>query len=340
LILPYLSLVATSRNDDHGGNLLRRMNLFVNSFIRQCRNHQLNAELILVEWNPPTDRPRLLEALDWPNEASPCIVRLIEVPNSIHARFRHSENLPLFQMIAKNVGIRRAEGRFVLATNIDILFSDELIRFMKSGLRNRRIYRTNRHDVPLPPQDLRPENLLQYCEQNIVRIAEKEGTKNMLTGEFWLNYAPQNWKMKLEEKLQDWRIRPISSFSRLHTNASGDFTLMAKKHWLALMGYPEWEMYSFHIDSVLCHAAHHMGIRERILMDPMRIYHMDHAAGWTPENEPKLNKHLDKLSIPKMTDREFAEVTKKMRRDRKPILYNNQSWGLSDQFLPEWRVLS
>ena len=29
-------------------------------------------------------------------------------------------------MIAKNVGIRRARGEFVLATNIDILFSSEL----------------------------------------------------------------------------------------------------------------------------------------------------------------------------------------------------------------------
>jgi hypothetical protein len=342
LISPYLSVVATSRNDDHGGNLLRRMNLFVNAFIRQCRNHQLKAELILVEWNPPPDRPRLLDALHWPKEASPCVVRLIEVPNSIHARFRHSENLPLFQMIAKNVGIRRAESKFVLATNIDILFSDELIGFLKSGLRNWRLYRTDRYDVPLPPEDLPVEDLLQFCEQNVIRIAEKERTRNLLTGEIFFTYSPETWRIKVEEKLQDWRIRPISSFSRLHTNASGDFTLMAKKHWLGLMGYPEWEMFSFHLDSVLCHAAHYTGIRERVLLDPMRIYHIDHAegSGWTPEGEKKLDERLEKMSIPKMTDGEFLELAIKMRRDRKPIIYNDHAWGLRDQSLPEWRIQS
>ncbi len=33
-------------------------------------------------------------------------------------------------MIAKNVGIRRARGAFILCTNIDILFSDALFRLL------------------------------------------------------------------------------------------------------------------------------------------------------------------------------------------------------------------
>ena len=36
-------------------------------------------------------------------------------------------------MIAKNVGIRRARGRFMLATNIDIIFSNELVDWLASG---------------------------------------------------------------------------------------------------------------------------------------------------------------------------------------------------------------
>ena len=73
------------------------------------------------------------KALRWPETTDPCQVRIIEVPPELHRRFRHSENLPLFQMIAKNVGIRRARGRFVLATNIDILLSDELVRALARG---------------------------------------------------------------------------------------------------------------------------------------------------------------------------------------------------------------
>ena len=63
---PALSIVATSRNDDHGGNLLGRMQTFVDGFAEQCRRHDLAAELVLVEWNPLPDRPPLAEALRWP----------------------------------------------------------------------------------------------------------------------------------------------------------------------------------------------------------------------------------------------------------------------------------
>ena len=49
----HLSVVATTRNDNHGGSLTYRMQHFVDGFVEQCKRHQLSAELILVEWNPP-----------------------------------------------------------------------------------------------------------------------------------------------------------------------------------------------------------------------------------------------------------------------------------------------
>src|SRR5579883_2071122 len=123
---PYISVVVTARNDDHGGNLLGRMQCFVNGWIALSNRHHLSSELIVVEWNPPVDRQPLWQALRWPAELGICKVRFIEVPPELHRRYEHADALPLYQMIAKNVGIRRARGRFILATNIDILFSDEL----------------------------------------------------------------------------------------------------------------------------------------------------------------------------------------------------------------------
>ena len=123
---PYLSVVVTSRNDDHGGDPLTRLQAFVNSFDAQCRLKGLDAEVIIVEWNPPLDKPRLQTLVRWP-ESCICDYRFVEVPPEIHNTLNGSDVLPLFQMIAKNVGIRRARGRFVLATNIDIIFSNELV---------------------------------------------------------------------------------------------------------------------------------------------------------------------------------------------------------------------
>src|SRR5688500_10937699 len=62
----HLSVVATSRNDNHGGFLTHRMQHFVDGLAAQCARHGLRAELILVEWNPPADRVPLAEELRWP----------------------------------------------------------------------------------------------------------------------------------------------------------------------------------------------------------------------------------------------------------------------------------
>jgi hypothetical protein len=175
---PLLSVVVTSRNDNHGGTLLRRMQTFVNHLLAQCQRHQLHAELIIVEWNPPADRPPLVEALRWPDEHSLCRVRIIEVPAALHQRFRHAQALPLFQMIAKNVGIRRARGRFVLATNIDILFSDELMQFLASGrLRPECMVRIDRMDVMTEvPVDAPVEEQLAFCQGHYLRRNARDDT--------------------------------------------------------------------------------------------------------------------------------------------------------------------
>jgi hypothetical protein len=175
---PYLSVVVTSRNDNHGGTMLRRMQTFVNALVGQCRRHRLDAELIVVEWNPPADRPPLADALRWPADLGPCQVRFVQVPPDVHARFRHSAHLPLFQMIAKNVGVRRARGRFVLCTNIDILFNDELAAFLAAGrLEPGRMYRLDRHDVMTDvPVDAPVEEQLAFCASHLLRVNSRFAT--------------------------------------------------------------------------------------------------------------------------------------------------------------------
>ena len=174
---PYLSVVVTARNDDHGGNLLGRMQVFVDTWINQAKRHNLSSELIVVEWNPPAGREPLSKALRWPHDAGPCDVRIIEVPPEVHARYRHAAALPLYQMIARNVGIRRARGEFILATNIDIVFSDELVEFLASRrLERGRMYRIDRHDVMSGvPVDGTLDEQLAYCRSHLIRVCAREG---------------------------------------------------------------------------------------------------------------------------------------------------------------------
>jgi len=174
---PYLSVVVTSRNDDHGGNPLARLQAFINCFDAQCRETGLDAEVIVVEWNPPPERPRLASLVRFP-EPRACTYRFIEVPPALHRTLAYSDVLPLFQMIAKNVGIRRARGRFILATNIDILFSTELIAFLASGrLEPGVLYRVDRHDVDAAvPIEGPLDEQMAFCAHHQLRLHTRWGS--------------------------------------------------------------------------------------------------------------------------------------------------------------------
>ena len=173
----YLSVVVTTRNDDHGGDPLKRLQAFVNCFEEQCRRTHLDAELIVVEWNPLPDRPRVSSLLHLP--ALPkCSYRFIIVPADLHNRLAFADVLPLFQMIAKNVGIRRARGRFILATNIDIIFSNELIEYIASRqLQLKRLYRVDRHDIQSDfPVAASLEDQMAFCASHQLRVHSRWGT--------------------------------------------------------------------------------------------------------------------------------------------------------------------
>jgi hypothetical protein len=177
MLTPYLSVVVTTRNDDHGGDPLTRLQAFVNCFDEQCRRTGLVAEVIVVEWNPPVDRPRVETLIRWPQPCF-CTYRFVDVPADVHASLKYSDVLPLFQMIAKNVGIRRARGRFILATNIDIIFSNELIEFLASGqLEPGYLYRVDRHDIEAAmPLHAALEEQLAYCANHQLRVHARWGS--------------------------------------------------------------------------------------------------------------------------------------------------------------------
>lgn len=388
--MPDLTLVVTSRNDDHGGNLLNRAQVFVNTFMSQLEKYHINAELVYVEWNPVPNKRRLFQRLKWPN--SSCKVRVIEVPHRIHRRFKHSDRLPFFQMIAKNVGICRARGKFVLSTNIDVLFSDELAAFLASGMLDPNlIYRIDRYDVSSKiPLRASLQKQLAYCRKNVIRVNTKAGTfeadwffwnglgslkrdvknlKSRFASEgmhLYMMLGRIRWKLKHVrsrtpvEMLQSFMALSFSilrsqflgvfnlaeevlgrlrhRYPQLHTNGCGDFTLLSRESWWALRGYPELEIFSFHLDSVLLHMAYHLGLREKILNGEMRLYHIEHLQGWTPEAEKQMYHRLQRQGVPILSYAEFESMAIQMNKMRSPLNLNDKNWGLRSEKLREFVV--
>ncbi len=350
----HLSIVATSRNDNHGGSLTKRMQHFVDGFVAQCIRHDLQAELILVEWNPPPENVPLKEVLRFPKDRGPSEIRIITVPRELHDKLKHAESLPLFQMIGKNVGIRRALGNYVLATNIDILFSDAIMQFLKKNLDEKFLYRTDRVDIPSElPENSSWEEILHFAEQNAFRINGKNSTVIKRNGQFVPTIAKKSLLQRLEKlkKIRQKNIfKSITNYylhyqkrkhlNHLHTNACGDFTLLSKQHWQTLRGYPEWEMYSWHIDSILLYQAHFHDIPQMNLPQDHCVYHIEHhvGSGFTPENANALFDRLRQQNIGFIDDNAlhqlFVDMMEKRKKGEK-VFFNAEDWGWRDIVLHE-----
>lgn len=307
-----ISFVVAARNDNYGGDFLQRMQLFTNTLSTLCIRHKLDTELVVVEWNPPQDRERLQTAIKWKPHKDYYKVRITEVPNEIHRQFPHSDRVPLYEFIGKNVGIRRAKGEYILATNPDIIFTDSLIAWLASNSLNfRNYYRATRYDVesPLPEFDS-PEELLNYCSENVVQINSYSGSSHNLKQQcFYL----------LDKIL--WRLKH-PTYDRPFTNASGDFLLMRKTYWHNLKGYLEIvgadSSGRLHIDSMMLFMALHHGLKEVRLNETLRIYHQEH--------------HRQSGIIPysKKIERTYSSLSK-----NKNINLNDETWGLGNIKLNE-----
>jgi len=432
---PDLSVVVVTRNDDHGGNLLGRMQHFVNGFIAQCRRHGLRAELIMVEWNPPLDRLPLKDVLEWPDDFGPAEVRIVEVPHDVHARFAHAEALPLFQMIGKNVGIRRARGKFVLATNVDILFDDALVCYLRDRLKRGTMLRADRYDVPSDIM-IGPgfEDILADCAARFFQVQTRygvfdvrerrlrgmssgieAGVMSMILGlrilgkpfrepsrglfemivthcriimaiacslvghlarklmryvrhvtplrrlPIRLYFLAQRivlFALRLATRLlrliEALIVRTLNfaglatrgsfAFRRfrrarwLHTNGCGDFTLLSREDWFRLRGYAEWPIFSWHLDSLFMYAANAHGIRQVVLNENYRMYHIDHSEGWSPEGERALFSRLNAKGIPFLTNEKLRDLQVSFANEPRNAIVNDEDWGLCKFALRETDV--
>jgi hypothetical protein len=163
---------------------------------------------------------------------------------------------------------------------------------------------------------------------------------------------PQSsWRLEMvrTKQPQDWADsyhapHPLASriprAAYLHIHACGDFTLLARQNWFALRSYAEFAIWPMHIDALFCYAAFHAGIREVILRDPLRVYHIEHlsAAGWTPEGEKSRSARLEAKGLSEMPYSEFTKWVNHMRRFNAPLIFTLNNWGLGDEDLKESRV--
>lgn len=242
-------------------------------------------------------------------------------------------------MIAKNVGIRRAKGAIILCTNVDLLFSDPLFKFLSArNLRKDIVYRANRCDVPdeLDPQ-WSFEQQLDWCSRNTVRrIGRDRNFKNINLEALGLNDKSW-WKKWVFDKLSvvfkaGWPEEKRRYF-QLDTFACGDFTLMSREMWMDIRGYVELDLYSIHVDSLALVAASALGYRQHTLESRACTYHVIHATGW--ETIPPIEKIRFLEQRPGLGYEVLLEAGLYMLKHKKRFDLNADNWGFADHALNE-----
>jgi len=254
--------------------------------------------------------------------------------------FKNSDIIPLYQMIAKNVGIRRSRAALVVCTNVDLLFSDDLMEYLSnSELRENTFYRANRCDIPRSIDEaISVEQQLEFAKCNVLQRLGKNSLYPELsdtTGPvFALPYF--GWLKSVPKKaMRFFGKRTVQDvITTIDTDACGDFTMMSKSSWENIKGYYELDAYSIHIDSLALLCATAVGMKQKTLDKYLVTFHISHDDGW--ELSDPVSKLYNDIKKPKVDWSSVHALGKRMIETKELIQVNGSDWGLYSQPLTEY----
>jgi hypothetical protein len=342
---PYVSFVTYGRNDGYTPSYINRVSRATTCLAHQLERAGIDAEIIIADWNPPADQPRLLDVLGVPSSLRHVNIRGIVVESEHHRSFAGAAERSIHAGEAANVGIRRARGRFVTPKASDTFFSPQVVAMLaRRDLDDGTMYRIDRHDIVVED-----EAIWQLDDDDL--LAKLQCLPSM--SHAWIRQS------------EHWGLR------NLHTNACGDFTLMALRHWYRLRGHAHDDtVLTLDIDSLVMHAAAALGVRECRWPDDCRVYKPSHEnlsnarisqvwAGWQRTLDKLLSERIGQEAalrarilfdyprrkirgvesvIGPSIERNFVAPASRWALGDAPTLSQPENWGMADVDLEE-RVL-
>ena len=143
-----LSIIVATRNDNHSSNPILRLKLFLNQFIMYewKKKHNISVEVNVIEWNYIENSPHVNEykeikdLLDYNRMHKNAVIKFYKIPSQYNdtqnCLQKHKLQCVFPQYFAKNVGIRRSKGKWVLITNMDDVFSIQLMNLLGTHISN------------------------------------------------------------------------------------------------------------------------------------------------------------------------------------------------------------
>jgi hypothetical protein len=222
---PYFSIVVVDRHDNFSKGFEVRAQNFLDTI-----NGHLSAvpladiEVVFVDYAIAVSNTTLLYEALTVGEHQKGKIRYVIVPESSHRKLvtRMNGAISFLDYVAKNIGIRRARGKFVLTTNPDNLLSVDLFELIAARQFNTAVfYRAalcdNRQTTVYPITDL----VRGLSETWVIRTWDVNQRCPVMVQRFSI-------------------IQSKKDFDQLgFPCGGGDFILMSKKLWDAVEGFNE-----------------------------------------------------------------------------------------------------
>jgi hypothetical protein len=243
-----ISAVIVSRNDNYGGHLNERATYCFNSAI------DTYDEVIYIDWNSPT-HSLLYDIKD--NIQFKGNFKHIVISSEIASILtNHDLNAQkCCEVLARNIGLRRASGDWLISTNIDIIHPrrDQLEETI-TNLDSKTFYTIGRRHIDW-------KMIKEFNNNEIIFNQWKE-----LRNYYSINSEPS---YHLKDLVHD-------EYSLIA--CCGDYQIASKEVWNTIRGFEEDLIYSLYTDTNVQKKAIMYGFKLKAIYNPA-LFHIEHGKG-------------------------------------------------------------
>jgi len=332
-------VLATQNSLDSAGQHLR-LSIFLKNLRDNVEKYpvlQTALEVIIIDFNSDMSMPAIDEmpSVTIPNMDHMPVVRVLRVPGRmvqvINQKLGAAFKAEYWEFYAKNIGVRRACGEYVLISNPDAFISSGLWgQLAQRPLNDTFYYRMGRMGTKqkMPPEALtwsskKAEEFMFEHRDKAVACCSKPPVNYYVD-----NIADQAW---FTTALQPPFLKTDYPPGQMLFDAPGDFTMLSRTAWFTLRGYPEVPMPT-QLDDFIIAAARSIGLSAATFNAPAALYHLTHDTNygtyWT----------LTYKYFRQTWDPWMQQVWNSAVNQGKFMPYNKEDWGLGDIPLPEYHM--
>ena len=246
-----ISAVIISRNDNYGGHLNERAIYAINSAINTYD------EVFYIDWNSETHS--LLYDIKDNLQLKGNLKHIVITPEIASILTNNDPQAQkCCEVLARNIGIRRATGDYIVSTNIDIIHPKrEDIENIINSSDNNTIYTLSRREVTW--------DIIKEFHGGEMNFNEWDKLRDYI----YINS---------EERIVEEKTSTSDDYSII--NCCGDFQLAPKHIWNDIKGFEEDLIYPLYADTNVQKKSVKHGFNLKAIFNPP-MFHINHGSkGW------------------------------------------------------------